>query len=102
MFKDPAVLFTKVYTALIYYIYYSFFGVFPLVDSPLYGSNNRDTGVVFTSIIVSCIPVGNEDLYYLRYMLIPDIPTVVSVLRDINTTSVDLCPGPSGRTVHIW
>jgi len=35
--KDPAVLFTNVYTALQYGIYYSFFEVFPLVYPVMYG-----------------------------------------------------------------
>ena len=73
MFKDPAVLFTNVYTALIYGIYYSFFEVFPLVYGPLYGFNIGETGVVFTCIIVGCILAMGIYFYYLQYMLIPDI-----------------------------
>lgn len=73
MFKDPAVLFTNVYTALIYGIYYSFFEVFPLVYGPLYGFNIGETGVVFTSIIIGCILAIGIYFYYLRYMLIPDV-----------------------------
>lgn len=73
MFKDPAVLFTNVYTALIYGIYYSFFEVFPLVYGPLYGFNIGETGVVFTSIVIGCILAIGIYFYYLRYMLIPDI-----------------------------
>ena len=73
MFKDPAVLFTNVYTALVYGIYYSFFEVFPLVYGPLYGFNLGETGVVFTCIIVGCVLAMAIYFYYLRYMLIPDI-----------------------------
>ena len=73
MFKDPAVLFTNVYTALIYGIYYSFFEVFPLVYGPLYGFNLGETGVVFISIIVGCVLAIGIYFYYIRYMLIPDI-----------------------------
>ena len=73
MFKDPAVLFTNVYTALIYGIYYSFFEVFPLVYGPLYGFNIGETGVVFTCIVVGCILAMGIYFYYLQYMLIPDI-----------------------------
>ena len=73
MFKDPAVLFTNVYTALIYGIYYSFFEVFPLVYGPLYGFNLGETGVVFTCIIVGCILAMGIYFYYLQYMLLPDI-----------------------------
>ena len=73
MFKDPAVLFTNVYTALIYGIYYSFFEVFPLVYGPLYGFNIGETGVVFTCIVVGCVLAMGIYFYYLQYMLIPDI-----------------------------
>lgn len=73
MFKDPAVLFTNVYTALIYGIYYSFFEVFPLVYGPLYGFNIGETGVVFTCIVVGCILAMGIYFYYLQFMLIPDI-----------------------------
>ncbi|CAF9938534.1 MAG: hypothetical protein ALECFALPRED_007719 [Alectoria fallacina] len=73
MFKDPAVLFTNVYTALVYGIYYSFFEVFPLVYPPLYGFNIGETGVVFTCIVVGCVLAMGIYFYYLQYMLIPDI-----------------------------
>lgn len=73
MFKDPAVLFTNVYTALVYGIYYSFFEVFPLVYGPLYGFNIGETGVVFTCIVVGCVLAMGIYFYYLQYMLIPDI-----------------------------
>ncbi|CAD6570050.1 MAG: hypothetical protein ASARMPRED_003477 [Alectoria sarmentosa] len=73
MFKDPAVLFTNVYTALVYGIYYSFFEVFPLVYPPLYGFNIGETGVVFTCIVVGCVIAMGIYFYYLQYMLIPDI-----------------------------
>lgn len=73
MFKDPAVLFTNVYTALIYGIYYSFFEVFPLVYGPLYGFNIGETGVVFTCIVVGCVLAMGIYFYYLQFMLIPDI-----------------------------
>ena len=73
MIKDPAVLFTNVYTALIYGIYYSFFEVFPLVYGPFYGFNIGETGVVFTCIVVGCVLAMGIYFYYLLYMLIPDI-----------------------------
>lgn len=72
-FKDPAVLFVQVYTAIIYGIYYScksfcfnphisspltvylVFEVFPLVYPPYYGFNLGQIGLVFLCILVSCI-----------------------------------------------
>ncbi|KAI9844277.1 MAG: hypothetical protein M1837_005687 [Sclerophora amabilis] len=73
MFKDPAVLFTNVYTALTYGIYYSFFEVFPLVYGPMYGFNLGVTGVVFTCIVVSCVLAMAIYFSYLHFDLIPDI-----------------------------
>ncbi|MCJ1400301.1 hypothetical protein MMC11_003506 [Xylographa trunciseda] len=73
MFKDPAVMFTNVYTALTYGIYYSFFEVFPLVYGPLYGFNAGETGLVFISIVIGCV-LGMIIYYaYLYFSLIPDI-----------------------------
>ncbi|MCJ1431851.1 hypothetical protein MMC27_001206 [Xylographa pallens] len=73
MFKDPAVMFTNVYTALTYGIYYSFFEVFPLVYGPLYGFDLGETGLVFISIVVGCL-LGMMIYYaYLYFFLIPDI-----------------------------
>ena len=45
MFLDPAVLFTNVYSAFIYGVFYSFFEAFPLVYMNIYGLNIGLTGV---------------------------------------------------------
>ncbi|KPI36050.1 Caffeine resistance protein 5 [Cyphellophora attinorum] len=50
---DPAVLFTTVYMALIYGIYYSFFESFPLVYAEKYGFNLGETGLVFLIVLVA-------------------------------------------------
>lgn len=54
-FKDPAVLFVQVYTAIIYGIYYSFFEAFPLVYPVYYHMNLGQTGLVFLCILVACL-----------------------------------------------
>ncbi|KJZ78050.1 hypothetical protein HIM_02687 [Hirsutella minnesotensis 3608] len=54
-FKDPAVLFVQIYTAIIYGIYYSFFEVFPLVYPVDYHMTLGQIGLVFLCILVSCI-----------------------------------------------
>ena len=51
--KDPAVLFTNLYTSFIYAIYYSFFDAFTRVYPPLYGFDLGQLGLVFICIIVS-------------------------------------------------
>lgn len=50
---DPAVLFTTVYTALVYGIFYSFFESFPLVYPEIYGFNLGQTGLPFLSVLVA-------------------------------------------------
>jgi len=52
--KDPAILFTSIYSGIIYGTYYSFFEVFPLVYGGLYGFNLGETGLVFVCIVVGC------------------------------------------------
>ena len=71
--KDPAVLFTNVYTSLIYGIYYSFFEAFPLVYPVMYGFNLGETGTVFTCILVSCIIGIVIYVSYQWFYLEPDI-----------------------------
>lgn len=53
-FKDPAILFVQVYTAIIYGIYYSFFEVFPLVYPVYYGMSPGEIGLVFLCVLVAC------------------------------------------------
>jgi MFS transporter, DHA1 family, multidrug resistance protein len=71
--KDPAVLFTNVYTALTYGIYYSFFEVFPLVYGPFYGFNLGETGLVFLAIVMGCFLGMAIYFAYLHFRLIPGI-----------------------------
>lgn len=71
--KDPAILFTNVYTALQYGIYYSFFEVFPLVYPPMYGFNLGETSAVFVCITVACIMGIVIYCSYVYFYLEPDI-----------------------------
>lgn len=50
---DPAILFTTVYTALVYAIFYSFFEVFPLVYQDIYHMSIADMGLVFLAAIIA-------------------------------------------------
>lgn len=71
--KDPAVMFTNIYTSFIYSIYYSYFEVFPLAYIGIYGFNLGELGLVFICIIVGCV-VGIV-IYgsYVWFYLEPDI-----------------------------
>ena len=73
MIKDPAVLYTNVYTSLTYGIYYSFFEVFPLVYINLYNFNLGELGLTFLTIGVGCLLGVAVFLGYQLYYLIPDI-----------------------------
>lgn len=52
--KDPAVLFTNVFTSVLYGIYYGFFEAFPLTYMGIYGFNRGQLGIVF----VGCFTAG--------------------------------------------
>ena len=53
--KDPAMLFTTIYTALIYGVYYSFFESLPIVYGQIYGWNLGETGLAFLAVLVGLI-----------------------------------------------
>ena len=71
--QDPAVLFTNLYSSVIYGIYYSFFEAFPLVYIGEYGFNVGELGIVFTCISVGCILGITIYVSYLWFYLEPDI-----------------------------
>lgn len=52
--QDPAVLFTNIYTSVIYGIYYSFFEAFPLAYIGIYDFNVGELGIVYVDIAVGC------------------------------------------------
>ncbi|KJZ69001.1 hypothetical protein HIM_11603 [Hirsutella minnesotensis 3608] len=54
-FKDPAVFFVQIYTAIIYGIYYSFFEVFPLVYHNYYQMSLGQIGLIFLCVLVACL-----------------------------------------------
>lgn len=82
---DPAVLFTSVYIATMYAIFYSFFEVFPFVyatglpraNSPTkgYGLNAGEIGLIFLSISVGVALSIPTYLLYLKYVFEPQIRT---------------------------
>ena len=72
---DPAVLFTSVYIALVYGIYYSFFEVFPIVYVEGYGFNLGQMGLVFTCITVAVILSSAAYWSYLYWVANPEIMT---------------------------
>jgi DHA1 family multidrug resistance protein-like MFS transporter len=71
--QDPAVLFTNLYTSLIYGIYYSYFEAFPLVYIGKYGFNLGEQGIVFTCIVVGAVIGIAIYCSYVWFYLEPDI-----------------------------
>jgi DHA1 family multidrug resistance protein-like MFS transporter len=81
---DPAVLFSSIYTALMYAIFYSFFEVFPIVyatgngpHSPTQGykMNLGEIGLIFLSISVGVSIAIALYISYLYYVFEPEVKT---------------------------
>jgi DHA1 family multidrug resistance protein-like MFS transporter len=68
-------LFTNLYTALVYGIYYSFFEAFPIVYVGLYGFNLGQMGLTFLSISASVALAIPSYWAYMYYIVEPEIKT---------------------------
>lgn len=73
MFKDPAIMFVNLYTALIYGIYYSFFEAFALVYGPIYGFNLGLTGVAFLTVLVGAATTCTMFVCLMHFVVIPQL-----------------------------
>ncbi len=73
MIKDPAILFTNIYTAYMYGTYYSFFEAYALVYPVIYGFNTGETALTFISIAVGCVLGICIYFAYIIFYLVPDI-----------------------------
>ncbi|KAJ5628496.1 hypothetical protein N7490_010724 [Penicillium lividum] len=73
MMKDPAILFTNIYTSLVYGIYYSFFEAFPMVYPIIYGFTLGETALVFIAIVIACVIGVTIYIIYLYTYLMPDL-----------------------------
>ncbi|KAG8630757.1 hypothetical protein KVT40_002376 [Elsinoe batatas] len=72
--KDPAVLFTNLYTSLIYGTYYSFFEAFPLSYMGVYGFNIGELSIVYTATIIPGALLGIATyVAYQWFYLEPDM-----------------------------
>lgn len=69
--KDPAILFTVLYCALVYGTYYSFFEAFPLVYLGVYKMSQGGMGLIFTSLVIGCLIGLAAYCLYLKYIFIP-------------------------------
>ena len=102
--KDPAIAFVNLYTSLVYGIYYSFFEVFPLVYTPMYGFSLGMIGVLFTCILISCIIGIAVYVAYLYFYMVPDI--MKNGLRAQETRLIPALIGcfgpPIGLFIFAW
>jgi DHA1 family multidrug resistance protein-like MFS transporter len=70
---DPSILFTSVYTGLIYAIFNSFFEFFPIVYGRIYGMSKGQTGLVLLCNVVA--------------VLVAAIPYFIYILVGVNASS---------------
>jgi DHA1 family multidrug resistance protein-like MFS transporter len=70
---DPVILFTSIYTMVVYGIYYSFFEVFPIVYIERHGFNAGQLGLVFLSILVALFITIVIYFTYLRKVFEPEV-----------------------------
>ncbi|KAH9229466.1 hypothetical protein K456DRAFT_1774204 [Colletotrichum gloeosporioides 23] len=99
--KDPAVLFVQLYTAINYGIYYSFFEVFPIVYTNLYGMTTGEVGIVFLCILVACILGAGFYLIFLKVYMIPRMRLSKSVVEQ-ETRLLPTLAASFGPTVGLF
>ena len=63
---DPAVLFSTLYSALTYTIFYSFFEAVPIVYIGIYGFNTGEAGLAFVAAIIGQLIFVPAYIVYLR------------------------------------
>ncbi|KAH7088685.1 major facilitator superfamily domain-containing protein [Paraphoma chrysanthemicola] len=68
---DPAILFTSIYTGLVYAVFYSFFEVFPLVFVDIYGMNLGQMGLAFLSVTIGVALAGICTFCFLHFYVNP-------------------------------
>ena len=68
---DPAILFSSVYTGLVYAIFYSFFEIFPLVYIDIYGMNLGEMGIAFLTVPIGVALAMASYYCFLFWMINP-------------------------------
>jgi MFS transporter, DHA1 family, multidrug resistance protein len=69
--KDPAILFTVIYCAIVYGTYYSFFEVLPLTYLGIYHLSLGGIGLNFLSLVISYLIGLVGYVLYLRSIFVP-------------------------------
>jgi DHA1 family multidrug resistance protein-like MFS transporter len=81
--KDPAMLFTTLYTALTYAIYYSFFESFPLVYQDIYHFNLGELGLAFLAVLVGLLIAVIAYSAYFRWIADPKFAQAEKMGKEI-------------------
>ncbi|SPO07215.1 uncharacterized protein DNG_09909 [Cephalotrichum gorgonifer] len=68
--QDPSILFTSVYCALLYAVFYLFFEAFPLVYMDVYGMTVGQMGLVYTCIPIAVLIAGVPYFFFLRHRML--------------------------------
>lgn len=71
--RDPAILFTTLYTAVVYAIFYSFFEVFPLVYQGIYHMDSGHMGLVFLAAIIAVLFIMPFYYLFIYYAIVRPI-----------------------------
>lgn len=87
---DPAVLFTTVYTAITYGIYYSFFESFPIVYQETYGFNLGQLGLAFLAVLAGLVTAV---ISYVAYFYFIADPKFAKMDPSAITPEMRLVPG---------
>ncbi|KAJ4132598.1 hypothetical protein NW754_015415 [Fusarium falciforme] len=66
---DPSILFTSIYSGLIYAIFYSFFEFFPLVYGNIYGMSQGQIGLVLLCNIVAVTVAALPYFAYIHFVV---------------------------------
>ncbi|KAJ3468123.1 hypothetical protein MRS44_002188 [Fusarium solani] len=66
---DPSILFTSIYSGLIYAIFYSFFEFFPLVYGNIYGMTQGQIGLVLLSNVIAVTVAALPYFAYVHFVV---------------------------------
>jgi DHA1 family multidrug resistance protein-like MFS transporter len=72
---DPAVLFSTVYTSLVYAIFYSFFEAFPLVFSEVYGFKFELSGLPFLGVFPGLLVAATLCMFSWHFQVVKPFRT---------------------------
>lgn len=70
---DPAVLFTTIYTGLVYGIFYTYFEVFPIVYGQIYGFDGGEIGLAFLTVLIGVLISIPLYMGYWRFVVEPRV-----------------------------